>query len=243
MNNRNIILSFVFALLTLNSIYSLAANRSNSKNDEYPSATPEMIVETETGETSLTEYSGAAPLIAKFYSNIENADNYIPLYEWKVYKDGNMNKEIFRRDVADFDYTFMESGSYKITLDISFVDGTDTIEYNLPTPFSLEISTSVLNVPNAFSPNGDGVNDIFRVKPDHKSIIEFHGYIFNRFGTKLFEWTDINEGWDGTYKGSPVADGAYYVRIDAKGADGRKYDIKKAVNILRGYTRNSTGQE
>lgn len=189
----------------------------------------------------MTEYSGSAPLSVHFKSNATNIGDYTPLYEWKVYKDGKMDSPYLVRHDADFDYIFKESGSSKIDLAISFVNGGDTIQYAMQSMFSIEVSTSVLNVPNAFSPNGDGTNDIFRVKQDYKSIVEFHGYIFNRFGTKLFEWTDITKGWDGTYKGHDVADGAYYVRIVAKGADGRHYDIKKAVNVLRGYTYNSTG--
>ncbi len=156
-----------------------------------------------------------------------------------MYKDGSESAYLIRYD-ADFDYTFTESGSNTISLVISFVLDGDTIEYEMEEDFSIEVYTSVLNVPNAFSPNGDGVNDIFRVKSDYRSIVSFHGYIFNRHGKKLFEWRDIDSGWDGKHNGKDVADGAYYVRIEAKGADGKNYDIKKAVNLLRGYTYNST---
>ena len=90
-------------------------------------------------------------------------------------------------------------------------------------------------MPNAFSPNGDGVNDIYKAKDNHRSIVEFHAYIFNRWGVQLFDWTDINGGWDGTYKGSPVADGVYFCLVKAKGADGKTYNIRKDVNILRQY--------
>lgn len=209
-------------------------------SDETPEVNPKMTIEEEDGPVEATEYSGSAPLVAHFTSNIEDSGEYTPLYEWKVYKDGSTTPYLIRYE-SDFDFTFRESGSNKITLQVSFVNGADTLLYEMPTDFKIEVSTSVLNVPNGFSPNGDGTNDIFRVKQDYKSIVEFHGYIFNRNGKKLFEWTDITQGWDGTYHGTPVADGAYFVRIDAKGADGRHYDIKKAVNLLRGYTYNSTG--
>ena len=96
----------------------------------------------------------------------------------------------------------------------------------------------MLEMPNAFSPNGDGVNDIYKAKSNHRSIVEFHAYIFNRWGQKLFDWTNINEGWDGTVHGKPVKDGTYFVLVKAKGADGRDYNIKKDVNILRTYIEN-----
>ena len=66
-----------------------------------------------------------------------------------------------------------------------------------------------------------------------KSIIDFHAYIFNRWGQKLYEWHDPAGYWDGTYKGKDVPDGVYFVLVNAKGADGHIYNIRKDVNLLR----------
>ena len=99
---------------------------------------------------------------------------------------------------------------------------------------------SSLLMPNAFSPNGDGINDIYKPKSGYQNITEFRAYIFNRWGQKLFEWTDPATGWDGTYKGSPVKDGVYFCLVKAKGADGKIYNFKKDVNLLRGYIENQT---
>ena len=90
-------------------------------------------------------------------------------------------------------------------------------------------------MPNAFSPNGDGINDVYKAKSGYQSLVEFHAYIFNRWGQKLYEWTNPADGWDGTYNGKDVKEGVYYVLVKAKGADGRKYNIKRDVNLLRGY--------
>jgi gliding motility-associated-like protein len=92
-------------------------------------------------------------------------------------------------------------------------------------------------MPNAFSPNGDNHNDEYKAK-EYQSIVEFHAYIFNRWGQKLFEWSDPAKGWDGTYNGSPVKDGVYFVVIKARGADGIVYNIRKDVNLLRGFTQS-----
>lgn len=228
------------SLLVLSMLFlTVGAKSVVIADDDYPTAYPKMEVEEETGMVDVTEYSGSAPIKISFTSNVENLGQYTPLYEWRVYKDGNTSSPYLVRYDADFDFIFKESGSGSIALQISFVNGTDTLLYEMAENFKVEVSTSVLNVPNAFSPNGDGVNDVFRVKQDYKSIVDFHAYIFSRHGKKLYEWTDITGGWDGTYHGSDVADGVYYVRIDAKGADGRRYNIKKAVNLLRGYTYNS----
>ncbi len=85
---------------------------------------------------------------------------------------------------------------------------------------SKEILINVLNdcdsrltIPSAFSPNGDGINDIFRVI--HRGEIEqFDFKVFNRWGELVFETTNPNDGWDGYHKGSlqELAVYAYYVR-------------------------------
>ena len=76
---------------------------------------------------------------------------------------------------------------------------------------------------------------MYKAKSGYQSIVEFHAYIFNRWGQKLYEWTNPADGWDGTYNGKDVKEGVYYVLVKAKGADGRKYNIKRDVNLLRGY--------
>ncbi|MEI6123156.1 MAG: gliding motility-associated C-terminal domain-containing protein [Bacteroidota bacterium] len=62
-------------------------------------------------------------------------------------------------------------------------------------------------IPNIFSPNGDGANDIFRVRgPNIDSV---HLQVYNRWGNLVFESKDINAGWDGTYKGQDCEAGVY----------------------------------
>lgn len=105
-----------------------------------------------------------------------------------------------------------------------------------------EITTvSKLSFPNAFSPNGDGKNDKFIAK-ECENITEFHAYIFNRWGQKLFEWTDSTDGWDGTHNGTPVKEGVYFLLCKAKGSDGQTYNIRKDVNLLRGYLEDTNNE-
>uniref|UniRef100_A0AB33J0C7 Gliding motility-associated C-terminal domain-containing protein n=1 Tax=Prevotella sp. GTC17259 TaxID=3236795 RepID=A0AB33J0C7_9BACT len=103
-------------------------------------------------------------------------------------------------------------------------------------PITITISESKLEMPNAFSPNGDGVNDIYKAKSGYQSIVEFKAYIFNRWGQKLYEWDDPAEGWNGTFHGNPVKEGVYFVLVKAKGADGHTFNIRRDVNLLRGYS-------
>ena len=104
---------------------------------------------------------------------------------------------------------------------------------------STVVLTSTLVMPNAFSPNNDRINDVYKVK-SYQNIVEFHAYIFNRWGQKLYEWTNIEEGWDGKYRGNDVKQGTYFVLVKAKGADGQTYNIRKDVNLLRGYIEGTS---
>jgi len=97
-------------------------------------------------------------------------------------------------------------GSYNVEL-ISYqgCKSTDTVQILWSgTPFYL---------PNAFTPNGDGLNDSFRAIPRYDYVNRYHMSIYNRWGQRIYETTDINKGWDGTYKGSPCTLGAYVYHI------------------------------
>jgi len=73
---------------------------------------------------------------------------------------------------------------------------------------------SDLYVPSAFSPTGNGINDLFFAYCEN--VAEFHMYIFNRWGQQIFDSEDISQGWDGNYNGEPVPQGTYVYRIDYK---------------------------
>jgi len=173
-----------------------------------------------------------APLFVTFKANPSNLDEGVtPSYEWRFTKEGSEEPFMIRYE-EETSFEFVESGSTKVSLYVAYSDSTDA---ELISTIKVSISISLLEMPNAFSPNGDGINDIYKAKENHKSIIDFHAYIFNRWGQKLYDWTDLNGGWDGTYKGKEVAAGVYFVLVKAKGADGRKYNIKRDVNLLRDY--------
>ncbi len=181
-----------------------------------------------------------APLMVTFRANPSNLEEgATPSYEWRFVKADNTEPYMIRYE-EETTFEFRESGTTAVSLYVSFDANTDP---ELIATINISISTSLLEMPNAFSPNGDGINDIYKAKDNHKSIIEFHAYIFNRWGQKLYDWTDINGGWDGTYKGTPVKDGVYFVLVEAKGADGTEYKIKRDVNILRSYIEGLNGDQ
>ncbi len=75
---------------------------------------------------------------------------------------------------------------------------------------SIKITTGVckLIMPSAFTPNGDGFNDLFKVKYPFP-VQRFDMVVYNRWGQKIFETEDITQGWDGTLNGQLQPPGAY----------------------------------
>lgn len=87
------------------------------------------------------------------------------------------------------------------------------------------IPAALLYIPNAFTPNGDGLNDTFGGKGE--GITEYNLQIFNRFGNLIFESNDMKNQWDGNYKNEIAPIGVYVYKINAKGpsANGRSKNL------------------
>ncbi len=91
---------------------------------------------------------------------------------------------------------------------------------------------SFINVPNVFSPNGDGKNDSFYVTSQGLSAFDMK--IYDRWGVLMSDATSAIQGWDGRTKGGVLAtDGTYYYIIHAKGFDGKVYDLKGFLLLVR----------
>lgn len=211
--------------------------------DEIPTISPTATYVTEEGEEENSNMSGNAPLLGRFRANPQNVGSYSATYQWRFTLNGESEPYLTRYE-EDTEYTFTKAGTHNIVVYATFINGNDTIAYTQEYwdevwPMSVTISESKLEMPNAFSPNGDGINDIYKAKDGYQSIIEFHAYIFNRWGQKLYEWDDPAGGWDGKYNGKDVKQGVYFVLVKAKGADGRTFNIRRDVNLLRGYSEES----
>ena len=102
--------------------------------------------------------------------------------------------------------TVNKSGTYGITV-------TDSLGCVARTSIWVaEFCPSDLYVPSAFSPSGNGMNDIFLAYCEN--LVAFHMYIYNRWGQQVFDSEDISYGWDGTYNGTNAPQGTYVYRIE-----------------------------
>lgn len=219
----------------------------------YPSIDPQASYTTVEGETIDDATSGQnAPLAAHFTVNTSDQGDYKARYEWKIYRQGEEDSPIVHRlgdDMEELDYTFTLSGTFYVQVYATFVRydavaGNDTIQFpenGVPGPIQVTINESKLEFPNAFSPNEvpDGFNDELKAKDGYQSIVEFKAAVFNRWGQKLYSWTDVSKGWNGRINGHLVNDGVYFLVVNAKGADGRKYNIRKAITVITGYNKDS----
>lgn len=86
-------------------------------------------------------------------------------------------------------------------------------------------------MPNAFTPNGDGINDLFRIPPSVKITMEEFS-IFDRWGNKVFGTNKRSGAWDGNYKGKKSAEGTY-IYIISGNAGNKEIRIKGFVTLIR----------
>jgi gliding motility-associated-like protein len=133
-----------------------------------------------------------------------------------------------RREVSPR-YIYRDTGIYKITLVAFGQNGcrNDTI-YKL---IDVGDGKLYIYVPNAFSPNGDGTNDIFEI---HGSgIVDYSYNIYNRWGEQVFQSSPDQNTWDGNYKGTPVEEGIYLYQLDVTGVDNDHHYLSGTVQVLR----------
>lgn len=86
---------------------------------------------------------------------------------------------------------------------------------------------------NAFTPNGDGINDKWLASRDGACTSQLIVNVFNRYGGVVYSNQNYQNDWDGTYKGKPVPDGTYYFVITYKLITGNGLTLKGDVTILR----------
>ncbi len=145
------------------------------------------------------------------------------------------------------EYRYLWSPDYKLTcttctapvaqplqsteyiLDVTDTNKCFTKPINILIPVKEQYSVVL---PSSFTPNGDNHNDVILARGSGiKELIEFR--IYNRWGDEVFYTNDINQGWDGTYKGKPQSIDAYTYIVKAIMWDGQTKTIKGTFTLLR----------
>ena len=90
---------------------------------------------------------------------------------------------------------------------------------------------NVIWVPNIFSPNGDGSNDILYVRG--KGVADLNFFVYDRWGEKVFETTSLDIGWDGKFRGKDMNKAVFVYYLEATFIDGSKVTKKGDVTLIR----------
>lgn len=155
-------------------------------------------------------------------------------YQWQIATD-----ESFENIIETYDSDVMEKYFDDMTtFYIRFMVKSESCGEIYSETYIIAPSVSELGkgerglIPNVFTPNSTyNTNDIWKIPC--KSLIEFHCWIFDRWGNLLYEYTDPEGGWDGKYHGKLVDTGVYYYVATGKGIDGVKHNRSGDINILR----------
>ena len=179
---------------------------------------------------------GSAPAVITFTAQPTDA---VVFREWQFSRTEGFEDVDRRFSQDELTYTFEEEGTIYVRYQCSDAGGKCFYESET---YTVSIGASDIQCPNAFSPNGDGRNDEWKVS--YQSIVSFECHIFNRWGQKMCSFTNPAEGWDGRYKGKTVPTGVYFYVIKATGADGKEYKLSGDINILqKGRSTGTTGGE
>lgn len=90
-----------------------------------------------------------------------------------------------------------------------------------------------LDLPNAFSPNGDGRNDLFLIAGLNRCVERYSLIVFNRWGEKVFETTALNTSWDGTYRGKKLDPGVFVYYLSAVFTNNQSLTRKGNITLIR----------
>ncbi|HMK19059.1 MAG TPA: FG-GAP-like repeat-containing protein [Chitinophagaceae bacterium] len=121
-------------------------------------------------------------------------------------------------------YSVTQGGTYKLTITDQCGSYSDEIVIR-------KLQACLLIMPNAFTPNNDGANDLFRIPPGVPLILDDFS-IYDRWGNKIFTTNDIKKGWDGTYKGTKLSTGVFVYTVSGKLNNEDKF-LKGTVLLIR----------
>jgi len=130
--------------------------------------------------------------------------------------------------IANPQATPEETTEYTLTVSDGICEEIRTVTVTVVNP---DCAEPFVFLPTGFTPNGDGENDVLYVRGN--SISDVYLVIYNRWGQKIFETNNINEGWDGSYKGKFLDPDAYGYYLQATCFNGEVFTKKGNITLLR----------
>ena len=174
----------------------------------------------------IVKASGSTKIIAGKSTSIDASGEHIRKFEWKP------AESLTCSDCPSPYATPTKTTTYTIT---------GYTEYGCADSANVTITVlcdeSQLYIPNTFTPNGDGMNDVFYPRGDGlDKITTFR--VYNRWGEIVFERSSFNlndkqSGWDGTFRGQPLSPDVYVYLVEAKCDNGDLLKIKGDVTLIR----------
>lgn len=182
--------------------------------------TSDTLIEILPAPVSLFDYSPRSIVILEPLVNFTNLSQNSNVYAW-TFGDGNGSSSV------EPTHIYADTGTYLVQLraenEIGCFD-----EYS---EFVRVKDIILLHVPNAFSPNVDALNDIY--KPHVRGIRNYTFEVYDRWGELLFSTNDLNDGWDGNYKGKEAQPGIYLYRVAGLDIERNKVADSGTFYLLR----------
>ncbi len=222
--------SYTSSVTTVNKIGEYIIVVTNTINGCSTTGEVHVVNGTLNGDFLPSAYNGYAPLIVNFQNLSASSSTSTPTSSiTSIWSFGNGSSQVTNSVSISPVATYSNAGTYTVTMYV--VKGTcvDTVTKVI----TVELP-SKLEVPNVFTPNGDGSNDVFFLKVSNVS--EINALIFDRWGNKVFETNSStgNIAWDGkNAAGKELPVGTYFYIIKGTGKDDKLYDQKGNVSLYR----------
>jgi len=185
----------------------------------------------ETSPPTLTAPSQPSVELAGSTIELNFPSTDFPLGEYVLYRKDITDdfNEIFSTSANSHTDTTIPGGTAQVCYKLAYRDECGNIS-ELSDEVCIVLSSS-LSIPNAFSPNGDGINDVFKINDGIYPNFSF--MIFNRWGSLIFNTTDPSLGWDGSYEGQPANGGTYHYQISFQNADNLRITKTGSFVLIR----------
>lgn len=159
---------------------------------------------------------GTAPLVVNFTNTSTGASGYL----W-TFGDGNGSSS------TNPSNTYINNGTYIVTLYATAGTCIDSAKVTI-----LVQEDFTIEIPNVFTPNGDGANEIFTIRTTGAKDVSLQ--IFNRWGQKLYDANGVNVSWDGkTQAGASAPEGTYFYFVKATSLSDKTVEQHGSVNLFR----------